>query len=149
MRSLLAAVLLAAPLLARAQDCDVRVLDRAGALRDAPRVEAALVARRAQGVDAHVVTLPDLGAARDLDDAIARIGEGCASWQSGGQRKPDILVMAVSFAERHSGLYHGAALDGRLPAISIDCARKSWAPTFARVAPTSRSSRWPRRRHGS
>src|SRR4051812_14374872 len=95
--------------------CDGLVVDGARMLGDgkgAARAAAALAAHHATVRVRTYAAVPD----GDLDAAIAAETSRCPSWHDrDGRRRADLLVLAVSRKDRHTGVYYGigwtAALD--------------------------------------
>jgi uncharacterized membrane protein YgcG len=96
--------------------CDAVVVDAAHVLGDGRAVAKAATALGHQHATVRVRTyrtVPD----GDLDAAVDAQVERCPSWQDGdGNRREDLLVLAVSVTDRRTGIYYGdswtAALDG-------------------------------------
>ncbi len=132
-RSVFGAVLLATALLAAApagaaaaavSDCDTVVVDGARMLGGSREVTRAVRAVAGHGATVRVRTYTTV-AGGDLDAAVAAQVRRCASWRDGqGQRRPDLLVLAVSLQDRRTGLYYGSgwqdALDDEQEAIQTD-----------------------------
>jgi uncharacterized membrane protein YgcG len=115
----LALILLAAsPVSPAPPDCAARVVDAAGLVKDDAVVAQSLEALRALGIDAHAVTLKSHGDASSLDAAVERMEARCPAWQSAGEQRGDLLVIAVSLKERTSGIYYGSDLEARLAPVA-------------------------------
>jgi uncharacterized membrane protein YgcG len=119
--ALVGAAVPASALPARAGGCDTVVVDGARMLGDGKDVRRAAAALAAHHATVRVRTYPSVPDG-DLDAAIAAETSRCASWHDpDGRRRADLLVLAVSLEDRHTGVYYGtgwtAALDDHQEAV--------------------------------
>lgn len=99
---------------ATAAECDALVFDASGAISDDPRLQDAVGSATRAGILARV-RLYDTVPGGDLDAYIAELQAQCRSWLSpDGNRRSNLLVLAVSRGDRTTGLYYGSAYEGAL-----------------------------------
>ncbi len=114
------------PASARAQNCDLTVVDEAGVFGSgAARVEAAAQELTAAGAEVRVRVIRTFGSAGSLDRYEAAMEKSCLSWQAvDGGTKNNLIALFVAVGDRKTGLYYGSlwkrSLDTRWTAIQTD-----------------------------
>ena len=113
----------ASPAAAQELDCAARVNDLAGVLderRDEIRNAADDLVRA--GADVHVVVVDTLGGTR-AEDFVTGLLSDCPSWETPGERDPDLLVVLVGIADGVTRIDFGsslAALDPQRTEIDVE-----------------------------